>query len=425
MQYPKSAITLVDANAFYCSCFAAFDASLAGRPVVVLSNNDGNVIARSREAKALGITMGQPFFELRGLVATHNVAVFSSNHGFFAEMSERFQTLLYNYSPVVEHYSIDEAWLDLQPTARLSLTDIGREIKIRVQALSGIPVSVGIAETKVLAKVAMEHAKTSAKAGGVLDLTRSKYQDAALARLPVADVWGIGPSYTELLNRHGVTTAKALRDTDDRWARQQMTIVGLRIVHELRGIQCFPLNPQTPQRKMATVSRSFGKATADFGEVRAAVAWFAARAAEKLRREQMLAGRLNVWLGTDRFRLDAPQFSDSLTLAVAPLSNSTLELSHLALRGLERIWQPGYAIRRAGVTLSELEAEATAPRRLWEDDRFEGMKRLHQAMDFINAKFGRDTLRCGLFPSAGRWRTKAEFAAPGYTIKWGDIAVAN
>ncbi len=420
MQCPKSSIALVDANAFYCSCFAAFDAALAGRPVVVLSNNDGNVIARSKEAKALGITMGQPFFELRGLVAAQHVAVFSSNHGFFAEMSERFQTLLYHYSPVVEHYSIDEAWLDLQPTARLSLDAIGREIKARVQALSGVPVSVGIATTKVLAKVAMEHAKTSAKAGGVLDLTRSKYQDLALERLPVGEVWGIGRSYAELLNRHGVTTAKALRDTDDRWARQQMTIVGLRIVHELRGIQCFPLNPQTPQRKLATVSRSFGKATEDFGEVRAAVVWFAARAAEKLRREQLLTGRLNVWLGTDRFKV-TPQFSDSLTLAVAPLSNSTLELSHLALRGLERIWQPGYAIRRAGVTLSELAAEATAPRRLWEDDRFEGMKRLHQAIDFINAKFGRDTLRCGLFPSAGTWRTKAEFAAPGYTTNWGDV----
>jgi DNA polymerase V len=230
----QCSIAIVDANAFYCSCFAAFDPSLIGRPVVVLSNNDGNVIARSKQAKALGIPMGAPYFEIRRLVAEQDIAVFSSNHGFFADMSWRFQSLLTDYSPLVEHYSIDEAWLDLQPTRRMTLADIGREIHQRVFKLSGVPVSVGIAETKTLAKVALEYAKTSAKTKGVLDLTQSPYQTEALKRLPVGDVWGIGPRRAELLNRNEIFSALELRNADDLWIRDQLTIVGLRTVHELR-----------------------------------------------------------------------------------------------------------------------------------------------------------------------------------------------
>jgi DNA polymerase V len=242
----SDAIVIVDANSFYCSCSAAFDASLARRPVIVLSNNDGNVIAWSREAKRLGVQMGVPYFEIRGLVARHNVAVFSSNHGFFADMSWRFQSLLYEYAPRVEHYSIDEAWLALEAMSERSRQTIVRDIHQRIFALSGIPVAVGIAETKTLAKVALEFAKTSAKTGGVLDLTRSPYQSTALERLPVAEVWGIGSRYAELLNRHDIASALDLREAEDDWIRRHLTIVGLRTVRELRGIVCHPINPQPP-----------------------------------------------------------------------------------------------------------------------------------------------------------------------------------
>ena len=436
MQYrsvsPASALAIVDANSFYASCFAAFDATLAHRPVVVLSNNDGNIIARNAAAKRLGIAMGVPFFQVRELVALNDVRVFSSNHGFFADMSWRFQSLLYEYSPVVEHYSIDEAWLDIQPTApmssKMTLDAIGREIHQRVCALSGIPVAVGFAETKTLAKLALELAKTSPKTRGVLDLTRSPYQSIALERLPVSDVWGIGAQSTKKLNRHGIITALDLREADDQWIRKNLTATGLRTVHELRGIQCFPLNPDPPPRKLVTVSRSFGQATANAGEVRAAVAWFTARAAEKLRRADFVAARLTVWLTTDRFK-DTPQAADSLTLNVAPLSDCTRELTQIALRGLERLLQANsgqrYEWRKAGVMLSELSPANGAPRRLWNNEQTGKYQRLMNTMDELNARFGKDTLRCGWFPSESVWRTKAGFPAPGHTIKWADILLAQ
>lgn len=368
--------------------------------------------------------MGAPYFQMRELVARHDVAVFSSNHGFFADMSWRFQSLLFDYSPRVEHYSIDEAWLEVQPTRIKTLTEIGRDIHKRIFSLSGIPVSVGLAETKVLAKVALELAKTSIKARGVLDLTRSPYQSVALEKLPVSDVWGIGSRYAERLNKHGLIAALDLREADDGWIRKHLTVVGLRIVHELRGIQCFPICPEPSLRKMATVSRSFGQATTSLSEIRAAVAWFTARAAEKLRCDSLVAGKVTVWLETDRFR-DVPQYSNSVTFSVSPVSNCTWELTHLTLRGLERIFRPGYDYRKAGVVLSELETEACAPRRLWEDEHSERYRSLMRTMDEVNTRFGRDALHCGIFPSSGIWRTKTGFAAPGYTIKWQDIVTTG
>lgn len=420
---PPSSIAIVDANAFYCSCFAAFDAKLRGRPIIVLSNNDGNVIARNQPAKALGIAMGAPYFEVKTLLAAHNVAVFSSNHGFFAEMAARFQSLLYDYSPLIEHYSIDEAWVDLQATPRLSLTDIGRELHQRIFRLSGVPVSVGIAETKTLAKVALEFAKVSPKTKGVLDLTRSPHQQAALERLPVGEVWGIGPRRAELLQRHAILSAWALREADERWIRQQLTIVGLRTVQELRGITCFPINPQPPQRQQVTCSRAFGSATDSLADVRAAVAAFTGIAAAKLRRDGLLAGKLTVWLSTDSQRPDQPQYQNSRTISLAPLSNCTLELGHLALNVIEQLYRPGFRFRRAGVSLTELLPENEAPRRLWEDERYLGLRRLMAALDYCNARFGRETVRCGYFPSSLRWQTKALFAAPGRTTRWADVPI--
>jgi DNA polymerase V len=423
--HPKSTIGLIDANSFYCSCFAAFDAKLARRPVVVLSNNDGNIIARNPLAKALGIAMGQPYFEVKHVVRAHDIAVFSSNHAFFGEMSERFQHLLCDFSLVVEHYSIDEAFLELQPIGKETIAGIAREIHRRVYQLSGVPVSVGVARTKTLAKVALHYAKTSPKSGGALDLTDSQYLPLALERLPVREVWGIGPARADLLQQYGIATALALRDADDRWIRKQLTVVGLKTVHELRGICCYPLNPEPPVRKQATCSRAFGTATESLADVRAAVAHFTSIAAAKLRREGLLCGRLAVYVATDGFRDDLPQYANSQAFSVAPLSNCTLELSHLALRGLEQIFRPGYAYKRAGVTLDQLEPEATAPLRLFVGERYEQRRRLMQALDYCNARWGAGAVRLGLFPSSPLWRTRALFDAPGYTTRWGDLLMSR
>lgn len=418
-----SPLALVDADNFYTSAESAFNPRLAGRPVVVLSNNDGNVIARSKEAKALGIKMAQPLFQVRGLLEAHDAAILSSNYELYADLSLRFQTLLYDYSPDIEHYSADEVWMKM-PLSRRSLTETGHEMRDTIQALTGLPVSVGFAETKTLAKVAIEFAKTSARTGGVLDLTRSPYQSEALSRLPVGKVWGIGRQYAALLEQSGIKTARQFRDADDRWVRQQLTVVGARTQKELRGIPCIPLEPTPKTKQQLCYSRSFGQATESLTELRAAVAHFTTRVAEKLREHGLVAGELSVFVMTDRHK-DSPQYANSSTLSIAPMSNSTLELLPLALRGLAQIYRAGFAIRKAGVLLNGLELAERAPRPLWDEAIRDLHARLLAAVDALNARFGTDTVRCGLYPSAGIWQTRAAWRSPAYTTQWSDIMVAT
>src|SRR5262245_27407613 len=282
----------------------------AGR---VLSNNDGCVIARTNESKALGIEMGAPAFKLRDLIKQHDVIVRSSNYELYGDMSARVMDCLSDFTDELETYSIDEAFLRLDVGAEESFTALGREIRCRVLKHTGIPVSVGLAKTKTLTKVANYHAKRSEKAAGVLSLERQAHTDLALERLPVDEVWGIGPRYTEMLRRHGIETAIALRDAPDDWVRDRMTVVGLRTVTELRGTPCIPLEISPPNKKLITVSRSFGAAASSLDELRAAIAFYTARAAEKLRRQRLAAGTITVFIETDRFKPVA-QYSPSVTL---------------------------------------------------------------------------------------------------------------
>jgi DNA polymerase V len=413
-------IALVDCNSFYCSCERVFDPTLVGRPVVVLSNNDGNIIARTSEAKALGIAMGAPAFQIRDLIKRHGVIVRSSNYELYGDMSARVMDCLSDFTDELETYSIDEAFLRVYVGAKGSFADLGREIRGRVLKHTGIPVSVGMAETKTLAKVANYHAKRSEKAAGVLSLVRSTYKDMALARLPVDEVWGVGPRYTEMLRRHGIETALDLRDAPDDWVRERMTVVGLRTVTELRGTPCIPLEITPPNKKLITVSRSFGAATASLDELRAAIAFYTARAAEKLRRQKLAAGAVTVFIETDRFK-PGPQYSNSVTLNVAPKSDNTWELRELAFSGLARIYKPEYDYRRAGVTLGGLELADLVAKRLWEDEWYERQRRLMAAVDRLNGKYGRDTVRCGLFHTEGQWRTRFAKRSPRYTTRWSEI----
>jgi DNA polymerase V len=416
-----SAIALIDANNFYVRCERVFDPRLVGRPVIVLSNNDGCVVARSKEAKELGITMSAPVFEIRDLLTQNNVAVLSSNYELYADMSARVMDALNDFTPQIEHYSIDEAWLELGPTREQTLTDLGREIRARVLRHSGIPVSIGMAQTKTLAKVANHYAKRSEKAEGVLDLTFPQYQSIALARLAVDDVWGVGNQYGSMLKKAGIATALDLRDADDEWIREKMTVVGLRTVQELRGVRCLPIEITSPPKKSICCSRTFGAATDSFQELRAAVAYFTARACEKLRRHKLVAGTIAVFISTDRFKKDEPQYSPSTTLNVAPKSDDTLELMHLAMKGLAKVFRQGFKIRKAGVLLGSLELAIRIAGRLWDDDRYERRRQLMQAVDSINSRLGRDTVQCGIYPSEGIWETRFEMRSPRYTTKWDDI----
>jgi len=419
-----SAIGLIDANNFYASVERAFDPSLNNRPLVVLSNNDGCVVARSPEAKLLGIPMGAPIFQVRHLLDRHNGVALSSNYTQYDDMSWRCQTALEDFTPDVEHYSIDEVFVKMPLSSLRALSETGREMRAQVRALTGVPVSIGFAATKTLAKLATEIAKKSLKADGVLDLTGSAYQEAALSGVAVSDVWGVGPRYSAMLERAGIRTALDLRNADDEWIRRRMTVVGVRTVRELRGIQCIPFEPTPKVKQQLCVSRSFGSATENLQDLRAAVAYFTARVAEKLREHRLLAGELSVFVHTDRFK-DVPQYANNARFSIAPKSDSTLELLPLALKGLERIHRAGCQIRKAGVILNDLELADKAPRRLWDGAIYELHKRLMSAVDALNIKFGKDTVRCGLFPNSGAWKTKFERRSPAYTTDWRQLMTAH
>jgi DNA polymerase V len=300
---------LVDCNNFYASCERVFNPGLKGQPLVVLSNNDGCVVARSNEAKALGIGMGVPEFQIRPVLRAHQVQVFSSNYTLYGDMSQRVMETLEPFSPDLEIYSIDEAFLSLSGFASRNLTEYGRTIRNTVKRWTGIPVSVGIAETKTLAKIANRVAKRTPDIGGVFDLLACPDRDALLGRIAVEDVWGIGPNHARRLKQHGITTALQLRGADDQWIRKHLGIVGLRLVMELRGVSCLDLEQCPSPKQSLTCSRAFGTLISTLAEMEEAVSVYTSRVAEKLRRERLAATVLTVCLSTNEYK-EGPQYSN-------------------------------------------------------------------------------------------------------------------
>src|SRR2546427_2996054 len=345
---------LVDCNNFYVSCERVFDPKLDGKPVLVLSNNDGIVVARSNEAKALGIAMGVPAFQIRALIRKHDVQVFSSNYALYGDLSRRVMDTLAQFSPQVEVYSIDEAFLSLSGFTGRNLTEYGRAIRATVKRWTGIPVSVGIAETKTLAKIAGEVAKRTRDAGGVCDLTAWPDRGAVLADIPVEDVWGVGPNWARLLTESGVRTARDLREADEHWIRKRMGVVGARIVQELRGVSCLTVEDCPPPKQAVTVSRMFGRPIITLAEMREAVAAYTARAGEKLRHERLAATGLTVFLTTNPFKTDEPPDSNPATIKLPAVTDATPDLLRYALRGSERIYRDRDRYNKAGVMLTAL-----------------------------------------------------------------------
>ena len=298
---------LVDCNNFYASCERVFNPMLEGEPVVVLSNNDGLVVARSNEAKALGIGMGVPEFQIRPLLRAHHVRVLSSNYTLYGDMSQRVMETLETFCPDLEVYSIDEAFLSLVGFERHDLTEYGRQIRRMVKQWTGIPVSVGIAETKTLAKIANRIAKRTPDLGGMFDLLDCSDRETVLDRVAVEDVWGIGRNHARVLNQHGITTALQLRGVDDQWIRKRMGIVGLRLVMELRGVSCLDLEQCPAPKQSLTCSRAFGTLIHTLAEMEEAISVYTSRVAEKLRRERLAATVLTVCLTTNEFK-EGPQY---------------------------------------------------------------------------------------------------------------------
>lgn len=412
----QTAIGLVDANNFYVSCERVFQPQLINRPVVVLSNNDGCIIARSDEAKELGIRMGAPLFKTERLVEAYDVAVYSSNYSLYGDMSQRVMGALHEFTPEVEVYSIDEAFMALEAEGNGMLHSHGLEIKEKVRKWTGIPVSIGIAQTKTLAKIANRFAKKSAASQGVRDLTPLPEQTAALEETDVSDVWGVGPAYSKMLKEAGITTARKLRDADRRWVRKHMTVVGARIVEELRGVQCLPLEQCPPQKKSITCSRSFGVLTDSLEDLREAVSVYMTRAAERLRRFHLSAGVVTVFIMTNRFSQEL-QYSNSVTFDLAYSTDVTDELVGWALKGLGQIFRSGFNYKKAGVMLSNLLPAGQQSRRLFGDAAYERSRRLMKSVDAINRRHGRDTVRVGIAKPNGRWQTKFLKRSPRYTTR--------
>ncbi len=416
-----SLIALVDCNNFYASCERVFNPRLAGKPIVVLSNNDGVVVARSNEAKALGIPAGIAAFQIEHLVRRGDVFAFSSNYTLYGDLSRRVMETLAHFTPRIEVYSIDEAFLDLSGFDGRDITEYGHEIRATVKKWTGLPVSMGIGETKAIAKVAQRIAKRSEKTGGVLSLAGSPHIDRALALTPVEDVWGIGRSHTRFLTQSGILTALDLKHAEPGWIKKHMGVVGLRLVKELRGESCLGFELARPAKKAITVSRSFGKLVESFEGMTESISCYTVRAAEKLRRERLAAGAVMVFLMTNRFR-DEPQYSNSATIALPVPTDATDELISYAVRALRGIYRQGYRFYKSGVIFIDL-----APADQIQTDLFDTRDRardgrLMRALDAVNKSLGAGALT---FAAAGidrPWKTKFNRRSPRYTTKWEELA---
>ncbi len=415
---------LVDCNNFYASCERVFNPMLEGKPLVVLSNNDGCVVARSNEAKALSIGMGVPEFQIRPVLRAHRVQVFSSNYTLYGDMSQRVMETLEQFSPDLEVYSIDEAFLSLVGFERRNLTEYGRQIRRTVNQWTGIPVSVGIAETKTLAKIANRIAKRTPDTGGVSNLLACPDREAVLGRVAVEDIWGIGPNSARLLKQHGIITALQLRHADDQWIRKHLGIVGLRLVYELRGRSCLDLE-ECPQPKQGiTCSRAFGKPIATLSEMEEAVSSYVARAAEKLRGEGLAATVLTVFLMTNEFK-DEPQYRNSVTCSLAVGTDTTSELIRAALRGLHTIYRDGYRYKKAGVMCTALVPASQVQPDLFDRQDRPRSKRLMAALDAVNDRWGSGTLEYAASGLTKAWKTQFHRRSPAYTTDWNALPLVQ
>ncbi len=413
---------IVDCNNFYVSCEQVFNPKLVGKPVVVLSNNDGCVVARSNEAKALGIKMGVPVFKISNLIKTRGVQVFSSNYSLYGDMSQRIMNTLSGFTPDIEIYSIDEAFLDLSQFKQYDLTDYGHKIRSTIKQWLGIPVSIGIAETKTLAKIANRIAKKSIKTDGVLDLTVSPYQNRALEITDVGDVWGIGRSYSRLLKNYGIHNALQLRDADDAFIKKQMGIVGARLLQELRGGSCYALEHFPPPKKGITVSRTFKNSIEFLDELKEAVATYVSLGAEKLRKEHSNATVLMVFLMTNRFKKENYYINvETIRLPVA--TSDTSELIRYAHEGLKAIYREGHLYKKAGVMFKDLVPENQTQANLFDRRDIERSKKLMKTLDYINKKQGPDTLKYAAtgLASNQRWKTVFKRRSPSYTTNWDQL----
>ncbi|UMY16688.1 Y-family DNA polymerase [Methylobacterium organophilum] len=425
------AIALIDGNSFYCSCERVFDPRLSAVPVIVLSNNDGCAIARTAEAKALGIKMGAPFFMIRQLCQTQGVRVFSSNYTLYGDMSARLNAIYRDATPDVEVYSIDESFLDLTGFTRRDRFTLALDVRATVRAWTGIPTCIGIGPTKTLAKLANHIAKSVPELGGVCDLTDPAAYDHWLPRIHVGTLWGIGRASLAKLEALGIDSVADLRDIDPRPVRRALTVVGERMIFELRGVSCIGLDLVPARRKGCAVTRSFAGRVTEQAMLEQAVAAHATRLGEKLRREGLATNHVTVFYHTSEHDRGEPQRSVQTVVGLPEATNDSLVLIQAAQLGVARTWreqgQVPWRYSKAGVITTDLVPLAESPRALIGRLDRERSGPLMAALDACNARWGRGTVvpaGAGLERARTDWSTKFEMRSPCYTTQVADLPTA-
>tara|TARA_Y100000590_G_scaffold352430_1_gene404996 strand:+ start:1424 stop:2704 length:1281 start_codon:yes stop_codon:yes gene_type:complete len=405
MLYNKNKIALIDCNSFYVSCERLFNPSIIKKPVVVLSNNDGCIISRSNEAKILGIKMGEPYFKIKKIVEKNDVKVFSSNYSLYGDISRRVMKTLKIFSPEIEIYSIDEAFLNLSSIKDENLFDYGNEIRKKVLKWTGIPTSIGIGTTKTLCKAANHIAKK--EKSGVINFINSKQIDDFLMKIKINDVWGVGKQLTKFYIKHGINTAYQLKNTSNTWIKKNTNVFGSRTAMELKGVSCISLDVNEDKRKSCCVSRSFGKKVTQLEELKESIATHCLNAAEKIRLDKQTAKKITVFIRTSPFQKDKKYYANAKNIDLPIRTNDSIELVRKALIALECIYKKGYKYQKAGIILSGLKDINFYKKNLFSKiNNEEKRTKLMKAIDYTNNKYGQNVLSIAQAGIKKTWNIK-------------------
>ena len=401
-------IALIDCNSFYVSCERLFNPKIRKKPVVVLSNNDGCIISRSNEAKALGIKMGEPYFKAKNIIVKNNVNVFSSNYSLYGDLSRRVMRTLKRFNSAIEVYSIDEAFMDLSNFSDKEVEEVGREIRNTVLQWTGIPTSIGIAKTKTLSKVANHIAKK--KQSGVTSLIGIENIDSILEKVEINDVWGVGRQLTKFYQKNGIYNAKQLKNKSNTWSKKCSNVLSSRTAMELRGISCIDLETTATKRKSCVVSRSFGKRVENFQELREAVANYCLNASEKIRSESLVAKSITVFVRTSPFQRNFGYYSNSKTVDFPIATNNSIETVKAAVSILEDIFRNGYRYQKAGVMLTGL-SNSDGKKNLFSSEKDLKINSLMKSIDNTNYRYGRSTLSLASAGVHKKWNMRREHSS--------------
>ena len=401
-------LALVDCNSFYVSCERLFNPRIRRKPVVVLSNNDGCIISRSNEAKALGIKMGEPYFKAKDIIVKNKVEVFSSNYSLYGDLSRRVMRTLKRFNSEMEVYSIDEAFLDLSNFPDNEVEKIGKEIRETVLQWTGIPTSIGIAKTKTLSKIANHIAKK--KISGVTSLIGIENIDPILEKININDVWGVGKQLTKFYQKNGIYNAKQLKNKSNTWIKKSSNVLGSRTAMELRGVPCINLETAQNKRKSCVVSRSFGKRIERFQELKEAVANYCLNASEKIRSESLVAKAITIFVRTSPFQRNFGYYSNAKTVDFPIATNNSIEVVKTAVSILETIFKNGYQYQKAGVMLTGL-CNDDGRKNLFSSEKDEKINSLMRSMDSANYRYGRSTLSLASAGVQKKWGMKKEYSS--------------